>query len=157
MGFDVPGIIKLLTQERPGAKLTMPIRRLPTNHQTRGKLVRVIGRVAHDDPAGQRVCPGRVDLQRPRRRGIHDPVVVHTRSVARTMNEFLFRTIRQRYDTHRPMPISIFHDIKTAPTDGTVIEVRHGPDQEIAHASSGRGRGRLGSGKTTRCVGRCTG
>ena len=27
-----------------------------------------------------------------------------------------------------------FRDIKSAPKDGTVIEVRHGPDQEIVRA-----------------------
>ena len=93
MGFDVPGIIKLLTQERPGAKLTMPIRRLAINHQARGELVRVIGRIAHDDPAGQRVCAGHVDLQRPRRGGVDYLVIVHTAIVARTVNEFLLERL----------------------------------------------------------------
>jgi hypothetical protein len=34
-----------------------------------------------------------------------------------------------------------FRDIKSAPRDGTVIEVRHGPDQEIVRAEwSGQGQ-----------------
>ena len=39
------------------------------------------------------------------------------------------------------MPGTTFRDIKTAPKDGTVIEVRHGPDQEIVRAEwSGQGQ-----------------
>ena len=39
------------------------------------------------------------------------------------------------------MPRSTFRDMKTAPKDGTVIEVRHGPDQEIVRAVwSGQGQ-----------------
>ena len=32
------------------------------------------------------------------------------------------------------MRSTIFRDMRSAPQDGTVVEVRHGPDQEIARA-----------------------
>ena len=41
----------------------------------------------------------------------------------------------------RLMRSSTFRDMKTAPLDGTTVEVRHGPDQEVVRAHwSGQGQ-----------------